>query len=94
MPDLLADPARAWLRFLLVLIVLGVGFGGSFATIHWWNSLPFVPDEPVEGPYSRPKPNPGGGGPPMGGGGGRGGMAPAPRANPLSSYCGRRGPRT
>jgi hypothetical protein len=69
-------PARAWLRFLLVLFFLGVGYGGSFAAIHWWNSLPVVPDEPVENPYLRPKPNPGGGGPPQGPGGGRGAMPP------------------
>ncbi|HEX5269501.1 MAG TPA: hypothetical protein VFW33_03390 [Gemmataceae bacterium] len=38
-------PGRAWLRFLLVLFFLAVGYGGSFAAIHWWNDLPYIPND-------------------------------------------------
>ncbi len=33
-------PLRAWLRFLLVFLTLGVVYGGSFAAVHWWKDLP------------------------------------------------------
>jgi hypothetical protein len=72
-------PVRAWLRFLLVLFFLAVGYCGSFAAIHWWNELPFIPDEQKEDPFNKnPPPNgPIGGMPMPPGGGGRGGpMAP------------------
>jgi hypothetical protein len=71
-------PARAWLRFLFVLFFLGLGYGGSFAAIHWWNDLPFVPQEKQPDiDLNAPLPGaPGGarmGGPGApGGGGGRG----------------------
>jgi hypothetical protein len=32
---------RAWLRFLLVFLLLLLGYGGSFAVVHWWRDLPF-----------------------------------------------------
>jgi hypothetical protein len=53
-------PARAWLRFLIVLILLALGYGGSFATIHWWNDLPFKEEE-KQSPFQAPPPGfPGG----------------------------------
>jgi hypothetical protein len=62
---------RAWLRFLLVLVFLALGYGGSFAAVHWWKELPFGKEEqPVN---SAPAPMPPGG--PMGG---RGGPVPPP----------------
>jgi hypothetical protein len=64
-------PVRAWLRFLLVLLFLGLGYGGSFAAIHWWDQLP-IPDEEKPAPLTTPLPPLDGGGPgrgaPPGGG--------------------------
>ena len=31
--------ARSWLRFLIVLLLLAVGYGASFAVVHWWKDL-------------------------------------------------------
>jgi hypothetical protein len=45
-------PVRAWLRFLLVLLFLGIGYGGSFAAIHWWKDLPFSMNSPPAPPRS------------------------------------------
>jgi len=91
-------PARGWLRFLLVFLFLGLGYGGSFAAIHWWNDLPFVPQDD-EKPFDRPQPQPGGGGPPGGGmGGGMGGrgapMGPQNGPPPIGQGAGEGGPAT
>ena len=34
-------PFRSWLRFVLVLFFLILGYGGSIAAVHWWKDLPF-----------------------------------------------------
>jgi hypothetical protein len=74
-------PMRAWLRFLLVFFFLAVGYGGSFAAIHWWNQLP-LPNEKQPDPVQNPPAN-GPMGMPMGpGGGGRGAPMPPPPGGP------------
>jgi hypothetical protein len=53
-------PARSWLRFLLVLLFLGLAYGGSFAAAHWWKDLPFGKEEKAP---AAPHPMPGPGAP-------------------------------
>jgi hypothetical protein len=52
--------ARGWLRFLIVLLLLAIGYGGSFAAVHWWKDLPFDKDDKP----AVPLPAPGQNGPP------------------------------
>ncbi len=73
-------PVRGWLRFLLVFLILGLGYGGSFAAIHWWKELP-IPEDPQPPPSDMP---PGG---PMGGM-----QAPGGRGGPMMPPGGRGGP--
>jgi hypothetical protein len=73
-------PMRSWLRFLLVFFFLGLGYGGSFAAIHWWDELPLIPDEPkVQLPEHPPGMGEPGGRGGMGAPGGRGGRGPEGR---------------
>jgi hypothetical protein len=83
---------RAWLRFLLVFLFLGLGYGGSLAAVHWWKDLPFYEEPPAN------KTPPGGqpGGPPGGmqgmQGGPQGGMQGMPGGGMQGMPGGRGGP--
>ncbi len=42
-------PTRAWLRFVMVLLLLVLAYGESWAVLHWWKQLPFGHEErPVQ----------------------------------------------
>ncbi len=77
-------PVRSWLRFLLVLAILALGYGGSFATVYWWTSLPFKGQEPPNPFPPQPAAPMGGGGRGMPGQGmpGQGIPSPPPPPNP------------
>ena len=53
-------PIRSWLRFVLVLFFLILGYGGSIAAVHWWNELPFKSEEKAPEPPVAPPGGPGG----------------------------------
>jgi len=40
--------ARGWLRFLVVVLLLAIAYGGSFAAAYWWKDLPFGKEEKKE----------------------------------------------
>jgi hypothetical protein len=82
-------PNKTWLRFLLVIFVLALGYGESFAIVYWWTDTPFGAEKPNTGPMPAGGPQGagmqapgGGGGAGRGGGmppGGRGGQPPGGR---------------
>jgi hypothetical protein len=70
-------PVRAWLRFLLVFLFLGLGYGGSFLVMHFWKDLGLNSEEKMPGPAQPFPPGLGPQGAPNGRGGG-GGIPPPP----------------
>jgi hypothetical protein len=82
-------PNKTWLRFLLVIFVLALGYGESFAIVYWWTDTPFGAERPntgqmpAGGPQGAGMQAPGGGGGAGRGGGqppgGRGGQPPGGR---------------
>jgi hypothetical protein len=49
-------PVRAGLRFFLVLALLALGYGGSFATMYFWKDLPFSSRDSGAPPTFAPPP--------------------------------------
>jgi hypothetical protein len=50
--------ARGWLRFLIVLLLLAVGYGASFAVVHWWKDLGLGKEEKPAAPVNMPPQGP------------------------------------
>jgi hypothetical protein len=48
--------ARAWLRFLIVLMLLAIGYGGSFAAARWWKDMGLGKED--KAPVTQPLPGP------------------------------------
>jgi hypothetical protein len=63
-------PTRAWVRFVIVLLLLALAYGESWAVMHWWKQLPFGHEEKSAQPAIQPRLDRGGFPPPFGPDGG------------------------
>jgi hypothetical protein len=59
-------PTRAWVRFVIVLLLLALAYGESWAVMHWWKQLPFGHEEKAAQPAIQPRLDRGGFPPPFG----------------------------
>jgi hypothetical protein len=55
-------PTRAWVRFVIVLLLLALAYGESWAVVRYWKQLPFGKEEKPAAPVNMPG---GRGGPPF-----------------------------